>query len=96
MGSEMCIRDRFWVDRNLDVLPPRPEAQPELVFRKPEPGSADDASSAEVKFFSPSIPVTLSQVGQMDHTDHTDRADHTYQIDQLDDDLHNLDPDLPL
>lgn len=59
------IPEPFWVDRNLDVLPPRPEAQPELVFRKPEPGSTDAASSAEVNFFSLDSLVSLSHLGQI-------------------------------
>ncbi|CAN0366488.1 unnamed protein product, partial [Ectocarpus sp. 13 AM-2016] len=28
------IPEPFWVDRTVDPLPPRREAQPELVFRK--------------------------------------------------------------
>ncbi|CAM9342656.1 unnamed protein product [Ascophyllum nodosum] len=42
------IPEPFWVDRSVDVLPPRPEAQPEIWFRKPDPGVTDSGSSAEM------------------------------------------------
>lgn len=42
------IPEPFWVDRMVDVLPMRLEAQPEIVFRKPQAGISDATSAAEV------------------------------------------------
>lgn len=41
------IPEPFWVDRSVDSLPPRPEAQPEIVFRKHDLGVTESVSPAE-------------------------------------------------